>query len=70
MQMCHPFDGDGLICSFAIKQGEVLARRKFVRTQDMQKEMAAGEPLPSLCIHNNVLCGRLSTGVKLQCYAA
>lgn len=34
--------GDGLICSFAIEGGEVLARRKFVRTADMRAEMAAG----------------------------
>ena len=44
-RMCHPFDGDGLICSFAFSDEGVLARRKFVRTAHMQEEMAAG-PFP------------------------
>eukprot|EP00892_Ulva_mutabilis_P000995 jgi/Ulvmu1/10897/UM007_0074.1 len=40
-RLLHPFDGDGLINAFAFEDGEVLMRRKFVRTKAMKDEMAA-----------------------------
>jgi carotenoid cleavage dioxygenase-like enzyme len=41
-QLNHPFDGDGLVWSFAFKDGQVLVRRKYVRTKAFKAEMAAG----------------------------
>jgi all-trans-8'-apo-beta-carotenal 15,15'-oxygenase len=38
----HPFDGDGLICSFAFKDGQVLVRQKFVRTEALVQEVTQG----------------------------
>lgn len=43
-RMTHPFDGDGLVASYAFSNGEVLARRRFVRTKALREEMAAGAP--------------------------
>jgi all-trans-8'-apo-beta-carotenal 15,15'-oxygenase len=41
----HPFDGDGMICSFAISQGRAYFRNRFVRTQGFVEEEAAGRVL-------------------------
>lgn len=40
-RITHPFDGDGMVSAFAFQDGDVLMRRKFVRTQAMKDEMAA-----------------------------
>jgi all-trans-8'-apo-beta-carotenal 15,15'-oxygenase len=38
----HPFDGDGLVCSFAFRDGQVTARHKFVRTEALVRELTEG----------------------------
>jgi all-trans-8'-apo-beta-carotenal 15,15'-oxygenase len=38
----HPFDGDGLVCSFAFRDGQVIARHKFVRTEALVRELTEG----------------------------
>lgn len=38
----HPFDGDGLVCSFAFKDGQVIVRQKFVRTEALVQELTQG----------------------------
>lgn len=40
-----PFDGDGMVSSFAFKDGRVFFRNKFVRTEGFVKEQRAGEML-------------------------
>ncbi|HEY9886999.1 MAG TPA: carotenoid oxygenase family protein [Candidatus Obscuribacterales bacterium] len=41
----HPFDGDGLINSFAFQDGRAYYRNRFVRTEGYVAEQAAGKPL-------------------------
>lgn len=41
----HPFDGDGMICSFAFTDGRVHFRNRFVRTQGYVEEQKAGTVL-------------------------
>lgn len=41
----HPFDGDGMISSFAFKQGRAYYRNRFVRTEGYVSEQDAGKPL-------------------------
>ena len=41
-------DGDGLVSSFVFDGGHVTARRKFVRTQALVDESAAGTPLAAV----------------------
>lgn len=41
----HPFDGDGMISSFAFKDGRAFYRNRFVRTAGYVAEQAAGKPL-------------------------
>ena len=41
----HPFDGDGMISSFAFKQGRAYYRNRFVRTEGYVAEQAASKPL-------------------------
>ncbi|MFK8182934.1 MAG: carotenoid oxygenase family protein [Phormidesmis sp.] len=40
----HPFDGDGMINSVAIKDGKAFYRNKFVRTEGYVKEQKSGKP--------------------------
>ncbi len=40
----HPFDGDGMINSVAIKDGKAFYRNKFVRTAGYVAEQASGKP--------------------------
>lgn len=40
----HPFDGDGMINSVAIKDGKAFYRNKFVRTEGYIKEQKSGKP--------------------------
>ena len=37
----HPFDGDGMVCSFAISQGRAYFRNRYVRTQGYVEEQQA-----------------------------
>jgi all-trans-8'-apo-beta-carotenal 15,15'-oxygenase len=41
----HPFDGDGVIQSYSFNEGQVVMRRKFVRTAAQREEMTAGAML-------------------------
>ena len=41
----HPFDGDGMLHSLYIDNGEVEYRNRFIRTDGLLAEQAAGEPL-------------------------
>ncbi len=41
----HPFDGDGMISSFAFRDGRVFYRNRFVQTAGYVAEKAAGKPL-------------------------
>lgn len=41
----HPFDGDGMISSIALKDGKAYYRNRFVRTEGFVAEQAAGKPL-------------------------
>ena len=40
----HPFDGDGMISSLAIQDGQAFYRNKFVRTEGYVAEQASGKP--------------------------
>ncbi len=40
----HPFDGDGMISSIAIKDGKAFYRNKFVRTEGYLAEKQSGKP--------------------------
>ena len=41
----HPFDGDGMICAIAIKEGRAHFRNRFVRTEGYVAEQQAGRIL-------------------------
>jgi all-trans-8'-apo-beta-carotenal 15,15'-oxygenase len=41
----HPFDGDGMVAAFSIKDGEVFYRNRFVRTAGYVAEQRAGRVL-------------------------
>lgn len=41
----QPFDGDGMICKFAFKDGRVLFQNKFVKTKGYVEEQKAGRAL-------------------------
>ncbi|NJR49347.1 MAG: Apocarotenoid-15,15'-oxygenase [Leptolyngbyaceae cyanobacterium CSU_1_3] len=41
----HPFDGDGMICAIAFKQGRAHFRNRFVRTEGYIAEQEAGKIL-------------------------
>lgn len=41
----HPFDGDGMVCSFAFAGGRAFFRNRFVRTEGYLAERAAGKIL-------------------------
>lgn len=41
----HPFDGDGMVSSFAFKDGQVYYRNRYVRTAGYVAEQEAGKPL-------------------------
>lgn len=41
----HPFDGDGMLHSLVFDSGRVQYRNRFVRTDGLAAEMAAGGPL-------------------------
>ncbi|MBP0001390.1 MAG: carotenoid oxygenase family protein [Cyanobacteria bacterium SID2] len=41
----HPFDGDGMACSIAFKDGRAFFQNRFVRTQGFVEEQKAGKPL-------------------------
>ena len=41
----HPFDGDGMICAIAIKDGQAHFRNRYVRTAGYVAEQAAGQIL-------------------------
>ena len=39
----HPFDGDGMVCAIAFKDGRAHFRNRYVRTQPYQEEQKAGK---------------------------
>ncbi|OAB61641.1 Apocarotenoid-15,15'-oxygenase [Leptolyngbya valderiana BDU 20041] len=41
----HPFDGDGMACAIAFKDGRAFFQNRFVRTQGFVEEREAGKPL-------------------------
>ncbi|KAI8475714.1 MAG: retinal pigment epithelial membrane protein-domain-containing protein, partial [Monoraphidium minutum] len=41
----HVFDGDGMVCAFALRGGRAWFRNRFVRTRGFVDEQAAGRPL-------------------------
>ncbi|MFP4319480.1 MAG: carotenoid oxygenase family protein [Phormidium sp.] len=41
----HPFDGDGMVCAIAFKDGRAYFRNRFVQTQGLLEEQKAGKPL-------------------------
>ncbi|MCY7277097.1 MAG: carotenoid oxygenase family protein, partial [Phormidesmis sp. CAN_BIN44] len=41
----HPFDGDGMVCAIAIKNGRAHFRNRFVRTEGYVAEQKAGRIL-------------------------
>jgi all-trans-8'-apo-beta-carotenal 15,15'-oxygenase len=41
----HPFDGDGLLASFAFKDGRAFYRSRYVQTEGLLAERKAGRPL-------------------------
>jgi all-trans-8'-apo-beta-carotenal 15,15'-oxygenase len=41
----HPFDGDGMVSSFAFQDGRAYYRNRFVRTTGYVAEQIAGKPL-------------------------
>jgi len=41
----HPFDGDGMIHSIHFRDGKANYRNRMVRTQGLEAELRAGEPL-------------------------
>ncbi|MDS3860613.1 carotenoid oxygenase family protein [Thermosynechococcaceae cyanobacterium BACA0444] len=41
----HPFDGDGMICAFTFKDGQVHFRNRYVQTTGYQAEQQAGKIL-------------------------
>ena len=43
-KLTHPFEGDGLLWSFAFQEGGVFMRKKFARTKCLRDEMRAGTP--------------------------
>ncbi len=43
--MYHPFDGDGMLHQVAFADGKASYRNRFVRTDGLQMEQEAGEPL-------------------------
>eukprot|EP01024_Parvocaulis_polyphysoides_P017979 TRINITY_DN17933_c0_g3_i1.p2 TRINITY_DN17933_c0_g3~~TRINITY_DN17933_c0_g3_i1.p2 ORF type:complete len:147 (-),score=16.02 TRINITY_DN17933_c0_g3_i1:10-450(-) len=43
VRVAQPFDGDGMINKFSIKQGKVHYMNKFVRTQEYLKEEECGK---------------------------
>ena len=43
--MYHPFDGDGMLHQISFANGKASYRNRFVRTDGMQMEQDAGEPL-------------------------
>lgn len=43
--IAHPFDGDGMINAFYLKDGKAFYRNRFVRTKAYVEEEKAGKPL-------------------------
>lgn len=41
----HPFDGDGMVCSFTFKDGKCFFRNRFVKTKEFLEEQKAGKML-------------------------
>ena len=41
----HPFDGDGMVCSFTFANGKCFFRNRFVKTKEYLEEQRAGEML-------------------------
>jgi len=41
----HAYDGDGMLHSMTFERGRAVYRNKWVRTQGLQEEIAAGRPL-------------------------
>lgn len=49
-RLSHPFDGDGLLWSFAFEDGgRVFLRKKFAHTKCLRDEMGAGATLLPTC---------------------
>jgi all-trans-8'-apo-beta-carotenal 15,15'-oxygenase len=44
-QLQHPFDGDGMVCAIAIKDGRAHFRNRFVKTEGYLEEQKAGKIL-------------------------
>lgn len=43
----HPFDGDGMVCSFAFRNGRAFFRNKFVRTKGfVDEQVGRGQGRP------------------------
>lgn len=41
----HPFDGDGMVCSFSFQNGSCYFRNQFVKTKEYLEEQKAGKML-------------------------
>lgn len=44
-RVAQPFDGDGLVCSFAFQDGHAFFRSRYVRTEGFVAEQRAQAPL-------------------------
>lgn len=45
LKFYHPFDGDGMLHIVGFREGKAFYRNRFVRTEGLEAENAAGEPL-------------------------
>ena len=58
-QRMHFLDGHGLVSSFSFDGGEVIARRKLVRTRALREEAAAGATPSLICDWTRHTCCEL-----------
>jgi len=50
----HPFDGDGMVCSFAFKDGTCHFQNRYVRTRGFQAEQVSAEWLGQREVHFSI----------------
>jgi carotenoid cleavage dioxygenase-like enzyme len=60
----HPFDGDGMLHAIRFCGGKASYRNRFVRTEGLAAELAAGEPLYAGIIESPVLSKREGWGAR------
>ena len=44
-RLTHPFDGDGMVSRFELRQGRVFYRNRYVRTDEFRQEALSGKAL-------------------------